>query len=70
MFLLRTRTNLATRGAYIPWREMIIGAVLSLLVAFILGFLITRPIKRFVAQSRQMLGGRGKPQSAHHCDLA
>jgi methyl-accepting chemotaxis protein len=59
LFLLRSRSNLAGRGPRIPWIEMLIGAVLSLAMASLLAFWITKPIKQFVVQSQQMLEGGG-----------
>ena len=59
LFLLRSRSNLTGRGPRIPWIEMIIGAVLSLAMASLLAFWITKPIKQFVVQSQQMLEGGG-----------
>lgn len=59
LFLLRSRSNLTDRGPRIPWIELLIGAVLSLLVASVLAAWITRPIKQFVLQSQQMLEGGG-----------
>lgn len=57
LFLLRSRRNLVGRGPSIPWMEMLIGAILSLLIASLLALWITRPIKRFVNQSQKMLEG-------------
>ena len=59
LFLLRSRSNLKGRGPRIPWIEMLIGAVLSLAMASLLAFWITKPIKQFVVQSQQMLEGGG-----------
>ncbi len=59
LFLLRSRSNLVGRGPRIPWIEILIGAVLSLVIALLLAFWITRPIKQFVVQSRRMLEGKG-----------
>lgn len=58
LFLLRSRSNLVGRGPKLPWIEIIIGAILSLLIASGLAFWITRPIKHFVIQSRKMLEGK------------
>ncbi len=57
MFMLRSRANLRTRSEYIPWKEGIIGIILSLVIAWLLAFWITRPIKQFVRQSERMLEG-------------
>ncbi len=55
VFLLRSRQNLKNRGPTIPWTEMLIGAILSFLMATLLATWITRPIKQFVVQSQRML---------------
>jgi methyl-accepting chemotaxis protein len=57
LFLLRSRANLTGRDAVIPWGELLVGAILSLLVASLLALWITRPIKGFVRQSQRMLEG-------------
>ncbi|WP_428263631.1 methyl-accepting chemotaxis protein, partial [Haliangium sp.] len=57
LFLLRSRANLVGRGARIPWTEIVIGLVLAVVIASLLAVWITRPIKRFVAQSQQILEG-------------
>jgi methyl-accepting chemotaxis protein len=57
IYLLRSRSNLAGRGPKIPWFEMGVGFALSLLIASLLALFITRPIKQFVVQSRQILEG-------------
>ncbi|MBL4632546.1 MAG: HAMP domain-containing protein, partial [Kofleriaceae bacterium] len=58
LFLLRSRSNLVGRGPKLPWIEILIGGVLSLVIASALAFWITRPIKHFVIQSRRMLDGK------------
>ncbi|HTM20143.1 MAG TPA: methyl-accepting chemotaxis protein, partial [Kofleriaceae bacterium] len=57
MFLLRSRANLIGRGPKIPIKEIIIGLLLSVLVAFGLSWWITRPIKQFVRASQDILEG-------------
>ncbi len=57
MFLLRSRANLVGRGPKIPVKEIIIGLLLSVLVAFGLSWWITRPIKQFVRASQDILEG-------------
>jgi methyl-accepting chemotaxis protein len=57
LFLLRSRRNLVGRGPTLPVNEMIVGALLSLLVATLLALWITRPIKKFVSQSQAILKG-------------
>ncbi len=58
LFLMRSRSNLAKRDDTIPWTEITIGIVLSIIIAGVLAFWITRPIKKFVRQSQEMLEGR------------
>ncbi len=57
MYLMRSRSNLKGQGPVLPAREMVLGALLSLIIAVLLYFWITAPIKRFVTQSREMLEG-------------
>jgi methyl-accepting chemotaxis protein len=57
LFLMRSRTNLDGRDAVVPWREMVIGVILSVIVALLLAFWVSRPIKQFVKQSRDLLLG-------------
>lgn len=57
LFLLRSRKNLVGRTAVIPWGQIGIGALLSLIVASLLAMWITRPIKSFVKQSQALLEG-------------
>ena len=57
LYLMRSRSNLKGRGPKIPWTEMFVGIALSFGVAFLLAIWITRPIKDFVHQSRQILTG-------------
>jgi methyl-accepting chemotaxis protein len=57
LFLLRSRRNLKGRGAVIPWGQILVGAILSVLIASLLAMWITRPIKSFVKQSRELLAG-------------
>jgi len=57
LYLLRTRRNNETDAPGLPIKELITGAVLSLVIAYLLALWITRPIKRFVRQSQRMLEG-------------
>ncbi len=57
LFLLRSRSNLKGRGPTFPGKEIAIGIALSVLIAWLLSFWITRPIKKFVEQSQKMLEG-------------
>ena len=57
IFLTRSRTNLVDPGSKIPWVEIGIGGLLSVVIASMMAFWITRPIKQFVRQSRDLLQG-------------
>jgi len=57
LFLLRSRSNLKGRGPTFPGKEIAIGIALSVLIAWLLSFWITRPIKKFVDQSQKILEG-------------
>ncbi len=57
LFLLRLRRSVDTQAPGLPIKELITGAILSLVIASLLALWITRPIKRFVNQSRRMLEG-------------
>ncbi|HKE14560.1 MAG TPA: HAMP domain-containing methyl-accepting chemotaxis protein [Kofleriaceae bacterium] len=57
LYLLRTRRAVDTQAPGLPIKELITGAVLSLVIASLLALWITRPIKRFVSQSQRMLEG-------------
>ncbi len=57
LYLMRSRSNLVDRGPKIPWTDAGIGIALSVVVAWLLALWITRPIKDFVHQSRQILTG-------------
>lgn len=56
VYLTRLRTA-AEEGSKIPWTEIAIGFALSVVIALAMAFLITRPIKQFVKQSRRLLEG-------------
>lgn len=56
LFLTRPRTA-ADDGGKIPWLEIFIGIGLSVIIASLMAYWITRPIKQFVTQSRQLLQG-------------
>ena len=57
LFLLRPRSSAGSDQSTVPWKAIIIGALLSLVIASVLALWITRPIKRFVSQSQRMLEG-------------
>ncbi len=57
LFLMRSRSNLRGRGPTFPRTEIMIGAILSVIMAWLLAVWTTRPIKHFVKQSQQILEG-------------
>ena len=56
-FLLRNRADLSQQEQGVPWKEIVIGIVLSIVLALALATWVSRPIKQFVSQSRQLLEG-------------
>ena len=56
VFLTRQRTA-TDEGSKIPWTEIFIGIGLSVGMALLMAFWITRPIKQFVNQSKRLLEG-------------
>ena len=57
LYLLRLRSESEESGEVIPWKELLVGVLLSLVISSLLALWITRPIKRFVRQSQRMLEG-------------
>jgi methyl-accepting chemotaxis protein len=57
LVITRSRWNLVDPSDTLPWKEIIAGIAASVLIAMAMAFWITRPIKRFVRQSRQLLEG-------------
>ncbi|HTJ42083.1 MAG TPA: HAMP domain-containing methyl-accepting chemotaxis protein [Kofleriaceae bacterium] len=57
LYILRSRATLATQEQAMPWVETIIGIALSIVIALLLAAWVSRPIKQFVSQSRQLLQG-------------
>lgn len=57
LFLMRGHTDHDEVTSVVPWKELLVGAILSLVIASLLALWITRPIKRFVVQSQRMLEG-------------
>ena len=52
-----TRPQATFDGSKFPWLEILIGVGLSIGIALGMAFWITRPIKQFVKQSRELLQG-------------
>jgi len=67
LFLLRSRADLARLEAGLPWKEMLIGIGLSIVLALALAFWVSRPIKQFVRQSRGLL--EGETDLTHRVDV-
>ena len=57
LFMTRSRRNVVDPASQIPWLEVGIGIGLSVLIAALMAFWITRPIKQFVRQSGDLLEG-------------
>lgn len=57
LYMTRSRTDLVDPGGKLPWKEIAAGILASLLIASLMAFWITRPIKQFVKQSHDMLAG-------------
>jgi methyl-accepting chemotaxis protein len=57
LFITRSRRNVVDPGAKIPWLQIGVGIALSLLIATLMAYWITRPIKQMVRQSRDLLAG-------------
>jgi methyl-accepting chemotaxis protein len=57
LYMARSRVDLVDPGGKLPWMEIAAGILASLLIASLMAFWITRPIKQFVKQSRDMLAG-------------
>ena len=57
LFITRSRAKVIDPARALPWTEIAVGVALSLLIAFMMGFWVTRPIKQMVRQSRELLAG-------------
>ncbi len=57
LVITRSRRNVVDPAAQMPWMEILIGVGLSVAIAGLMAFWITRPIKQFVRQSRDLLEG-------------
>ncbi len=52
-----SRAHVVDPASSLPWIEILAGISLSLAIAFLMGFWVTRPIKQMVKQSRELLAG-------------
>jgi methyl-accepting chemotaxis protein len=57
LYITRSRARVVDPARTLPWIEISVGAALSLVIAFLMGFWVTRPIKQMVRQSRELLAG-------------
>lgn len=57
IYITRSRAQVVDPASSLPWLEIGAGIAASLLIAFLLGFWVTRPIKQMVKQSRDLLAG-------------
>ncbi len=55
--IVRSRANIINAGEKTPWAAILVGVLGSVLIAFLMGFWVTRPIKQMVRQSRDLLAG-------------
>ncbi len=57
LYITRSRVNVIDPAQRLPWVEIVAGIVASLIIAFLLGLWVTRPIKQMLRQSRGLLAG-------------
>lgn len=57
LVITRSRATLVDPASKLPWLEILVGIGASVVIALGMGILITRPIKQFVKQSRDLLDG-------------
>jgi methyl-accepting chemotaxis protein len=57
LVLTRSRLTVVDPASSLPWLEIAVGIAGSIVIALGMGLWITRPIKQFVRQSRQLLEG-------------
>jgi methyl-accepting chemotaxis protein len=57
LVITRSRATLVDPASKLPWLEILVGIAASVIIALGMGLLITRPIKQFVRQSRDLLDG-------------
>ena len=57
LYITRSRARVVDPASSLPWIEILVGVGLSLVIAFLMGFWVTRPIKQMVKQSRELLAG-------------
>ena len=57
LVITRSRATLVDPASKLPWTEILVGIGGSVAIALLMGWLIVRPIKQFVSQSRRLLEG-------------
>jgi len=57
LVITRSRATLVDPASRLPWPEILVGIGGSVAIALLMGWLIVRPIKQFVSQSRRLLEG-------------
>jgi methyl-accepting chemotaxis protein len=57
LYMTRSRAQIADPAEHLPWAEILGGIAASLVIALLLAFWVTRPIKQMVRQSRDLLAG-------------
>jgi methyl-accepting chemotaxis protein len=57
LYITRARTNIFDPASNLPWLEIGVGIALSFVIALLLAFWVTRPIKQMLRQSRDLLAG-------------
>jgi methyl-accepting chemotaxis protein len=57
LVITRSRATVVDPASTLPWLEIAVGIAGSIVIALGMGLWITRPIKQFVRQSRQLLEG-------------
>jgi methyl-accepting chemotaxis protein len=57
LVITRSRVTLIDPASKLPWLEILVGIASSVIISLLMGGLITRPIKQFVKQSRNLLQG-------------
>jgi len=57
LYITRARTNVVDPASKLPWKEIAIGIAASIVMAMLLAYWVTRPIKQMLRQSRDLLAG-------------
>jgi methyl-accepting chemotaxis protein len=57
LFMTRSRANVVDPAETLPWKEVGVGIGASVVIALLLSYWVTRPIKQMLRQSRDLLAG-------------